>query len=133
MKGWWFPLGKKQIVYYAHCMKDYGSDMEKEHVKILERLGYYVLNPNDPRIDSVVDQMQAEGKTSSEIMDYFLTIVKKCDVLAFATTTTGKVSAGVKKEIDYMKSLDRPVFQLPIYSNLETMSVDETRKFLKER
>jgi hypothetical protein len=72
-------------------MKDYHTKTEALHIKLLENMGFTVINPSGPRYEKKVKNLKAEGKTSSEIMDYFVEVVKNCDHLAFSTTKDGKL------------------------------------------
>ena len=118
-------------IYYAHCMKDYHTKTEQLHVKLLQDMGLTVVNPSDPMYEKKVKNMRDEGKTSTEIMNYFVEVVKNCDHLAFSTTKDGKVSAGVMKEIETMKKKGGSIIQLPDLASLESMSISDTVKHIK--
>jgi hypothetical protein len=113
-------------------MKDYHTKTEALHIKLLENMGFTVINPSGPRYEKKVKNLKAEGKTSSEIMDYFVEVVKNCDHLAFSTTKDGKVSAGVMKEIETMKEEGGSIVQLPDLNSLESMNISDTRKHIRE-
>lgn len=124
--------GMRKYVYYAHCMKDYGSNKAKEHKRILMEMGFNVLDPSEKPYSSISRDMKRSGKSGKEIMDFFLGVVQKhADVLAFSTTDNGEVSAGVAKEIEEMKKKNGLIIQMPDLSHLKVMSVSETRKYIQ--
>jgi hypothetical protein len=113
-------------------MKDYGSKRSNIHKDFLKKLGFEVVDPSTNHFDKICFQMRKNGKSSKEIMDFFVEEVKKCDALAFATTNKGKVSCGVWKEINTMKDKGGPVIQMPDIKFLDIMSLEETRAYLKK-
>lgn len=119
--------------YYAHCISDYHTNKSRSHIKYLKQLGFEVIDPSSKKYEKCVKKMREEGKTGKQVMDYFVEIVKTCDLLAFAVATTNKISAGVKKEIDTMREMEKPVIQMPEFNSLETMTIEETREYIKSR
>jgi len=64
-------------------------------------------------------------------MDVFTAAVKDCDALAFRSFQDGRISAGVKKEIDAAIELGKPVIELPTITSTRILSIDDTREYLK--
>jgi hypothetical protein len=118
-------------IYYAHCIKDYDTDKANQNKESLRNMGFQVIDPSIKLYDSKVNKMRKEGKTSAEIMDFFLGVVGNCNHLAFALTDEGKVSAGVGKEIEIMKQKGGTIIQMPNLNSLEVMSIEETRNYIR--
>ena len=100
------------------------------HVQMLRDMGFEVIDPGSSKFEAHVKKMKARGKTSKQIMDFFVRIVKKCDGLAFSPAKFNTVSAGAWKEIQTMKAKGGFVIQMPDFSSLKHMSVAETRNFI---
>lgn len=49
-------------VYYAHSLHLYNTPQEKRDIELLEKLGFEVLNPNQPEIQEKIQSLIAEGK-----------------------------------------------------------------------
>ena len=122
---------KKPVVYYAHCMALYGTNKERQDIKDLERMGFRVDNPNSAKHKKIVASMRANRKTSKEIMDYFVKVVKRADGLAFRALPDQSISAGVHKEVKTMYNKGGFVLELPEYDSRNAMSVNETRAYLR--
>ena len=125
---------KTKTIYYAHCMADYGSKSSKKHMSLLRDMGLEVLDPSSQYYHNIVKGMKAEGKTGEEVMDYFMTVVKTCDCLAFRSLPSGLISAGVAKEIRCMKKMGGAVIQMPNLKELNsnTMTVKDTINYLEK-
>ena len=121
----------KEVIYYAHCMIDYHTNKSTKHKEALMRMGFDIVDPSNDIYQTKVEEMISEGKTSKEIMDYFLEVVVSCHHLAFSLTDEGKVSAGAWKEIQTMKEKGGTIIQMPNLDNLDVMSVEETRAYLR--
>ena len=121
---------KKKKIYYAHCIAIYGTEQEKEDIATLKALGFEVVNPSSDYYRNTVNKMICKGRTSTEIMNYFITVVAGCDGLAFRALDDETLSAGVAKEANAMRKSDRPVFELSDSSKRKVMSVGQTRKHI---
>ena len=121
-------------VYYAHCMAIYNTQQEVRDIAMLEAMGFEVLNPNCPELSQTVRGMRASGKTSTEIMDFFMKIVASDDVdaLVFRALPDCSLSAGVAKEIKVAEECGKPVLELPSGNTRRTLSVQATREYLRE-
>jgi len=114
----------KLKIYYAHSMHLYGSAQEARDIKLLEDLGFEVVNPNTP-------EHQLEAKTSGEMtMAYFERLAERCDALAFRALPDGNISAGVFTEIIGVEG--KPVIELPWGVSRRGLSIGDTREYLKE-
>lgn len=109
--------------YYAHCLAIYDTPQEKRDINLLESLGFEVFNPN---CQECQDGYKDQG------MDFFDKILNDCDILAFRSLPDGRIPAGIAGEIAYMVAIARPIFELPSGILKRTISVDETREYLKE-
>ena len=109
-------------IYYARPISLYNTKQDERDITLLKRLGFDVVNPNK-------EELQERYKT--EGMDAFLQAIDDCDVLAFRSFQDGKISAGVKKEIDKANELLMPVIELPTITTHRVLGVDDTREYLK--
>lgn len=109
-------------IYYARPISLYNTKQEERDLLLLTQLSLDILNPNKAELQRRYD---IEG------MDVFTSAVKDCDALAFRSFQDGKISAGVKKEIDAALELGKPVIELPTITSVRVLSVDDTREYLK--
>lgn len=109
-------------IYYARPISLYNTKQEDRDLQLLNQLNFDVVNPNK-------EELQQRYKT--EGMDVFVSAVKDCDALAFRSFQDGKISAGVKKEIDAAVENGKPVIELPTITSNRILSVDDTREYLK--
>jgi hypothetical protein len=113
-------------IYYAHCMDIYDTPQELRDIKLLESLGFTVINPNQP-------EHQESCQDSSPVMDYFFQLTRRCDALAFrAIAGSSRIPAGVANEIEAAYQYGLPVIELPNTVVGRRMSVEVTRYYLKE-
>jgi len=109
-------------IYYARPISLYNTKQEERDLSLLVYLFKDVVNPNKEELQRRYD---IEG------MDVFTSAVKDCDALAFRSFQDGKISAGVKKEIDAAIENGKPVFELPTITSSRILSVEDTREYLK--
>jgi hypothetical protein len=109
-------------IYYARPISLYNTKQEERDLLLLTQLSLDIVNPNKAELQKRYDQ---EG------MDVFISAVKDCDALAFRAFQDGKISAGVKKEIDTAVELGKPVIELPTITSDRVLSVEDTREYLK--
>ena len=76
------------------------------------------------------DKEELQKRYDIEGMDVFLAAVSDCDAVAFRSFPDGKISAGVKKEIDKAIELGKPVIELPTITETRVLSVEDTRSYL---
>jgi hypothetical protein len=81
----------KLTCYYAHSQTTYGTPQESEDIRLLESLGFDVVNPNVPQYQG--------GKG----MEFYLKLASNADVVAFRCLPTGKISPGVSQELGVAK------------------------------
>lgn len=110
-------------IYYAHPITTYGMTIEWMDVELLKNLGFEVVNPNTPELDTAYKERG---------MGVFLELVRQCDALAFRGFSDGKIPAGVHKEAVEAIMNGLPVFEMPAPLYLRKMTVEETRERLKE-
>jgi len=122
--------GQNYKIYYAHCIKDYGTEKAEGHKNTLRSLGFQVVDPSSDFFVSKVREMRSQGKSSKEVMNFFLDEVKKYQYLAFSVADNGKVSAGVWKEINTMKKNKGMIIQMPDFNSLRPMSIKETQNHI---
>jgi len=115
-------------IYYAHCQAIYNTPQEKRDVDLLEELGFEVINPNAPEHIGAVQKMKSR-EPHINVMEYFYSLVKQCDALAFRALPDGSIPAGVGGELN---NLSIPVIELPSGISRRVLTVDQTREYLKE-
>jgi len=114
-------------VYYARPISLYGTKQEERDIKLINSIRdgnvwWQLVNPNK-------EELQERYKT--EGMDVFFEAMKDCDGLVFRSFQDGKISAGVKKEIDKALEMGKFVFELPTITSKRVLTVDDTREYLK--
>ena len=109
-------------IYYARPINIYNTKQEERDLLILVQLGLDIINPN---------KEQLQKRYREEGMDVFTAAVKDCDALAFRAFQDGKISAGVKKEIDAALELNKPVIELPTITSNRVLSIEDTREYLR--
>jgi hypothetical protein len=112
----------KKKIYYAHPMILYGSLIEYEDVKMLEEMGFEVINPNSPGNEEKYLERRAFG--------FFLDMVRNCECIAFRSIF-GKISTGVGKEINYAQENKMPVIELPYITTDRFLTQGETEKYFR--
>jgi len=111
------------IIYYAHCIDTYNSDVENNDIAMLESIAL-VYNPNSA---------EDERRYREDGMRHFLRAVRGCDALAFRPAKNGRITAGMWKEIQEARKNGLPVFQIYEVGDCgHPMTVDETRKHLED-
>lgn len=118
-----------KIIYYAHSVSIYGTKQEKRDLETLRNLGFEIINPNSTIHSKYYEELKARTGNG---MPYFDMLISSCDSLAFRAHPDGTIPAGVAKEIETACNSDLPVFELPSSIRRRTMSLEETREYLKE-
>jgi len=116
---------RKFLVYYAHPMYLYGKAQEDRDIEMLEQMGFIVMNPADP-------DYATEAELRGNRMQYFLTLVERCDGLAFRGTPEGLITCGVAEEIKTAQNLGRPVIELPSMVKRRTLNIPDTLEYLHQ-
>ena len=106
-----------KLVYYAHPVSDYDTDHEIAGIRMLEKAGFVVLNPNNPA--TALEYKLAKVEDPDKAMEVFYRLIDRCDVLVFQSFEDNMISSGVSLEIDYARFHARPVFEMP-YPNVLT-------------
>jgi hypothetical protein len=111
--------------YLAHPITDYGGSFRQQRaIKAIGDRGGAVENPDMPWHQ---DGYKSHG------MDYFLDVVRTCDILAFLPFPNGKIGAGVGKEIEAALTAGLTVFDVtadfaPLTMMPPVLTVEETRE-----
>lgn len=108
--------------YYARPINLYNSEQDKRDIKLIQDLGFELVNPNKEELQ---ERYKQEG------MDVFLQSVSECVVIFYRSFPDLKISAGVKKEIDKAIESGLYVLELPTITEQRILSVDNTRSYLK--
>jgi len=110
-------------IYYAHSLAIYNTQQETRDLDLITKLfiDYTIMNPNTIEV-----QKAYKGK-----MDLFKIMIEECDLFIFRALPNGKIPAGIAKEIGYAQDIGMEILELPCLTG-RTMTVDDTRQFLKE-
>lgn len=120
-------------VYYAHCMALYDTPQEQLDVELLERLGWYVLNPNCQEHSTGAQKARDEAPHDPHAgMLYFKPLVEHCDILAFRALPDGAIPAGVALEIEWAREANLAVIELPSGVLRRGLTRMQTREYIKE-
>lgn len=119
-------------VYYAHCVGIYDSPQERRDIITLAEMGLTVINPNDWRVQRQFNALKGNMDYMEAFTEVFLTLVDDCEVFAFRALPHGGIPSGVAKELEYAIEKEKTIIELPACVSARTMSVDETREYLKE-
>ena len=140
-------MAKKLKVYYAHPLTLYGTKQEERDVKMLEQMGFEVINPGSPEFQQQTIDAKAEaakgirafappGFFSDVVMEFCRAQVDQCDGVAFRAFVDGTIPAGVHSEILQASRRVVPgpgfVIELPRQIEFRGLSVDQTRAVLAE-
>jgi hypothetical protein len=118
--------------YYAHTMTSYGSTIEQIDIKLLEKLGFEVVNPNQPRFQ---EECAAYSKKYGwdKVMDYFKKVIsEECDMVAFRSLPNGQILSGVAAEVQHAIEKGLPIIELPCSVEKRCMDYPETKRYLIE-
>lgn len=115
-------------VYYAHPMYLYNKPQEVRDIKLLERLGFEVVNPNS---EPYISEYQVEIDAGRHNMDYWVKLARSCDLIAFRGNPDGSILSGVGAELK--ENIEMDIIELPSMIKKRAITdVDITRQFLKE-
>lgn len=97
---------EKKLVYYAHPMSHYDTDLEKDCIEIIwemlgggyddEEVEIELFNPNQLMVDRHISRIIEEG--NKEYFDFFRELVKSCDIVVAVTFKDGMIGSGVADE-----------------------------------
>jgi len=90
-------------IYFAHPVNEYNSEKESKEIERIIRLypECEIINPKDidaPKSKDIVDAQKI-------LETYFYPIVKKCDIVCYSKTKKGKLTYGVKRELEFAEFL----------------------------
>lgn len=109
-------------IYFARPISLYGTKQDIRDIETLKTFGFEVIDPN-------TENLQERYNTAGMIV--FEEVVAKCDCLAFRSFQDGKIGAGMVKEINIARQLNKPIIELPTITSHRELSVDDTRTYLQ--
>lgn len=111
-----------KTVYYAHVLSIYNTPQEeRDEADISTSFGFFI-NPNSK---------ETQEKYIKEGWKTFEDLIDQCDGLVFRSLPDGSISAGVAKEIEYAKSKNKFIMELPTITSRRILSIEDTREYLK--
>lgn len=117
--------------YYAHGMLTYNSTIEEQDVKLLNFLGFEVINPNKKETQ-IACQQYAKVHGKDKIMDYFKLMVDDCDLVAFRGLPDNNLLSGVSIEIQHALDTNKPIIELPCSLTRRMLDYKLTKQYLTE-
>jgi len=120
----------KKIIYYAHGVHLYGSLQEQRDVNSLEDLGFEVVNPNSQEVKMELE-LWKQNNPDSNYMEYFTSLVDKCDAVAFRPLIDGSITSRVVTEVQHAIKNSMPIIELPNLDSRRFLSLDDTRLMLQ--
>jgi hypothetical protein len=131
------PDNKPKKIYYARCYTEYGSQLDKTCINKIKKKF-----PNH----TIVDPATLDENTyKKEGMEYFLKIVRECDVFVYKAQENSHITAGVARELleAYLhgKQIERmmpfPITPLEYKEfsihDSKVMNIEETREYVKKK
>jgi len=91
------------IIYFGHSLRDYNTEKESKEIERIIELypECEIINPKDiiaPKSKDIIDAQTILNK-------YFIPIIKGCDIFCYSKTKKGKLTYGVRKELEYAEFL----------------------------
>lgn len=120
----------KLSVYYAHCVAIYGSKQEERDVETLEKLGFYVNNPNTP--EHQAGYMAVKEAGGDAMTEYFKHRVEENDVFAFRANPDGSIPSGVHKELKWAMDAGLLIIELPCGCLRRGLTYELTKEYLHD-
>lgn len=130
-------MGEKLKVYYAHFMGIYNTVQEERDIQLLTNLGFNVVNPNIPSVQTEVDYCLNEYKDLEDgYMKMFDTVffsrVRNCEIFAFRPLPDGRIPGGVAMELKVAQEEGKMIIELPCGTHARSMGKDDTREYLRD-
>lgn len=110
-------------------MTSYNSTREEMDVKILEALGFKVINPNQEKHQKGCIEY-GEKNGSDKVMEYFRNLVDDCDIVAFRSIPDGRLLSGVAYEVNHAIESKKIIIELPSTLKSRMMTYPETKEYL---
>ncbi len=118
-------MNKIKKIYYAHPVNLYDTPQEESDLAFLKFLwpDAEVYNPNS--------EFNCE-KYKEYGMEWFFDKIGDCDLVVFRSSPDGKIGAGVWGEISFADiNCSIPIMEIPMLMESRSLSVDDTREYLK--
>lgn len=109
-----------------------------ERVRALVNARNNLLNKQSGLMDlqatlAEIDRIRPFTDASQAVMELiFKPLAQGCDLLVFRSLPDGRIPAGVAKEIEWAAEKQIPTMELPSNLSSRTMSVTQTREYLRE-
>ncbi len=117
-------------VYYAHCITTYDSLIESIDLRDLRNIGFDVINPNTQDVQESFSEYRKNNQESP--MDFFKSLIDKCNCFAFRSLPDGNIPSGISFEINYAKSIGLPIIEMPSSVEKRMMDYKSTKSYLTE-
>jgi len=119
----------RRTCYYAHCVALYGTVAEKRDVRMLQRLGFKVTNPNSPEVRYMFDDYRGEH---DNYMGFFEILAAGHDITAFRALPSGHIPSGVHLEVVAAQNAGKIILEIPCAITRRSLSHVETVEYLQE-
>ena len=129
-------------IYFAHPIVLYGTNKEKEIIKLIEKEFpkslFEILNPGNYKNEF---QEWKKNNSKEHFMNYFLELVDMCDILVLHPFEDGDIGAGIGLELEqalfhnlpsYIIDSDTYEFtKITSMRDIKVMSIKETKEKTK--
>ena len=131
---------KQLKVYYAHCVSLYGTKQEASDVKMLESMGFEVMNPGSKEF---LADLEAARKNDRGLLESpfaggdrlrgrWQILANSCHGLAFRSYVDGTINADLHTQIREAINRGKFVFELPRQIDSRALTSAQTRAVLLE-
>ncbi len=114
----------KKKLYFAHCILDYGNEIEQKSIDVIKSFGFDVENPNQPH---------HQDQYNKKKMKYYLEeIIPSCNGLVYLPSERG-ITSGVYQEITKAILIGMPVYRITrtgIFDNVENIDYEDNDEIL---
>ena len=134
---------KKDIIYFAHPINTYKTDIEKLCIEIIKNHfpNHSIINPSDDYYQLDFNKFRADNPTN--YMIYFKYLVDKCSIVVYLPFKDGKIGAGIWYEIHQLIDRSDEIYSIDLnnkslnkvsidYVDYNKLSIEETRERIKK-
>jgi hypothetical protein len=130
-------------IYFAHPINTYYTEYESQAINIIKDKfpNSNIINPGEQKYQDMFKEYAKNNP--KEYMGFFRDLVNTCSIIAYLPFRDGMVGAGVRYEIYHLSKRFDEIYEITLedssikkvsmeYVDNNTLSIDETRKRIKE-
>lgn len=135
---------KYPIIYFAHPVNTYGTDIEKKCISLIENKfrNCTIINPGEEYYQTSFKTYKE--KNPRDYMNFFKELVETCSYIVYLPFIDMKIGAGVWFEVQQLYKIADNIYEINISDNQinkvtinhvndNKLSVEETRIKIKEK